>query len=135
MERNRRNVVFDLLRERICEPHESAHTHPHREILAADKAGRNVFRIWRSDHLMFLATRANCRTVALLPLLVVAVDLDELRVIDFFTERLYDGIHVDCETVGCDLSAIRESGRHVRNEGISGLGIALAEGPARDEFG
>jgi hypothetical protein len=37
-----RHVVLDLLRERVGQSGESAHVHPHGQILSFNKTGRNV---------------------------------------------------------------------------------------------
>src|SRR5882762_1308101 len=36
------NVIFDLLREAICKPRESAHSHTHRQVLPLDETGGNM---------------------------------------------------------------------------------------------
>ena len=46
-------------------------------------------------------------------------------------EVLNDGIQVSSQAVRCQLNTIRQPRGQVRDERISGLGIALAESPAR----
>lgn len=45
VKRNRACVVLDFLGESICQPSESPHCHPHREILAINVAGRDMLRV------------------------------------------------------------------------------------------
>jgi len=42
---DRGNVIFEFLGERIGEPSETAHRHPHGKVLALHEAGRNVVRV------------------------------------------------------------------------------------------
>jgi hypothetical protein len=54
------NMICDLLRERIGKPSESAHPHPHREVLAFDVTGRNMLRVRITDLVLFFAAVADC---------------------------------------------------------------------------
>jgi hypothetical protein len=47
--RKRGAVIFDLLRERVSEPGEAAHLHPHGEVLPFDVAGVDLLRIGVTD--------------------------------------------------------------------------------------
>jgi hypothetical protein len=39
------SVIVDLLREGVGQPRETAHSHPHRQILALDVTGRDVLPV------------------------------------------------------------------------------------------
>jgi hypothetical protein len=42
VERNRRDMMFELLGKRIRQARKSADAHPHRQVLALDVTGRNT---------------------------------------------------------------------------------------------
>jgi hypothetical protein len=58
-------MVFDLLRERIGQPSEAAHRHPHSEVLAFDVAGADVFRVGSAANSLAFAADALSWAVAL----------------------------------------------------------------------
>ena len=134
VERHGGGVVLDLLRERVRKPSEPAHTHAYREVLSFDVAGRNVFRVWISDNANFFAAGADSQAVSLLAFRLVAIILHEPCIVHVFAECLHDGIQVRCQPVRSKLHAIRKAGRHIGNEYVSSLGIALAKDPARNEL-
>ena len=106
VERYGRFVVLDLLGEAIREPGESAHPHPHREILALDVAGTDMRHLWIAKPDDLLAAVADCRAVALLPFGGVAEVLHELRVVNLVGEGIDDGIEVDLVAVRGELHAV-----------------------------
>jgi hypothetical protein len=115
-QRNGVRVILDLLREAVRQAGESPDLHPHREILPLYEAGRDVVRIGAPDHLNALSCRALRGAVPLLPLGMVAVDLDELRVVDSARERVNHGPQIHLVAVGGQLDSIRETTGNVFKE-------------------
>jgi len=82
MERDRGNVIFDLLRERIGQPSEPTHRHAHGEVLTLDIARANVLGIGIAGDPLAVAADAFGGAVALLSCARFGVLLDEHREID-----------------------------------------------------
>ena len=76
-------MVLQLLRESVGQPGEAPHRHPHGEILALDERGVDGHRVGVSFD-DGLADSINPDSVPVIP-------LDELREINFITERILDG--------------------------------------------
>src|SRR5687768_9309834 len=93
-----------------------------------------MLRVGFANYAFFFATSANSRTIALLALGIVSVNLHKPGVIDIFTERLQNGLEVSSQTVRGKLNAIRKAGGHIRHERISGLRVAFAKSPARNQL-
>src|SRR6478672_2243355 len=86
--RQRSNMMFDLLGECVRQPSEASHMHPHREILALDKTSADVLRIRIADLGASLATNALCWRIARVSRFrVSAVQLHEHRIVDVIMER------------------------------------------------
>jgi hypothetical protein len=85
-------VHVDFLAERVRQPREPAHRHPHREVLTLDVAGRDVLRVGVAGHVLRDATQALGRAVPRIWLFAGrAVELHEHRVIDIASEGILDG--------------------------------------------
>src|SRR5689334_7254203 len=87
-------MVLNLLGESIRQPGESAHLHPHGEVLTLNIAGADVLRIGiAADDVRFDAKTLR-GAVALLPFRIVAKHLYKLRIVNGATESLGNGSHV-----------------------------------------
>src|SRR5258708_22305963 len=80
------NVVLRLLAEGIRQASESAHTHPHREILTLDVTCTDVLRVRRSLLGVLLAGYALTRRVARVIVHRRAIDLLNDAVVDVIPE-------------------------------------------------
>jgi hypothetical protein len=89
-QRHGMRVIFDLLPERIGEPREPAHLHPHREVLPLDIGRADVLRVRASRDVLWRTAKALARAVARLAFRRGALDLVEHRVIDVRAERIFD---------------------------------------------
>jgi hypothetical protein len=78
--------VLDLLAEAVGQPRESAHPHPHGEVLALGIARGDVIRVGVAPAHFRSRAKALRRAVAGLAFRDVAVNLDELREVDVLTE-------------------------------------------------
>src|SRR5271155_1027526 len=87
-------VVLDLFRETICEPGEAPHAHPHRKILPLDVARRDVLGVGISCAAECLGAIDLRRAVAAGRMRNLAIELDELRVIDIGTEAGLDRFQI-----------------------------------------
>lgn len=84
-------VVLDLLRERICEPGEPAHVHPHREVLPLYVGRGDVRVVWPAlDGGLTDAAAFGRAVAALRAARWGAVELYQLRVIDIGTKGALD---------------------------------------------
>jgi len=89
VERDRRDVVLDLLGESVCEASEAPHVHPHRKVLAFDIGRADVFRVRLATDFLPLATDALGRTVACFSVAPRAVNFYEHGVVDFGAKRTH----------------------------------------------
>jgi hypothetical protein len=96
---NRRDVVFELLAESVRQPGESAHVHPHREVLSLYEAGGDVLAFRVAGHGLALAGDANCWTVAFLRLRRLAVNFYQLRKINIIAKGVFNGGEVGGQAI------------------------------------
>src|SRR5580704_2036605 len=82
MERDRMRVILHLLAERVRQSRESAHRHPHSQILALDITRGNVLWVWIASAAEGFRSMDLRRTVPARRMRNLAVHFDELRVID-----------------------------------------------------
>ena len=108
-QRNHVHVVLNLLGERIGQTSESAHLHPHCEVLALDEAGRDMAGIGIADDFYALGAQTLRRAVALLSFGIVAIDFDQLSVVYIAAKRIRDGVQVHLMSVRSELNAIRQA--------------------------
>ncbi len=137
VESNRVLVIFDLLGKGVRKAGESANTHTHRAILAFHKAGGDVRVCGFARNLRFACTHALSGTVARFWAFAerLAVNLHKLRVVDLAAESVFHGHEVGSMTVRGQLNAGGEPASKVMHE-VAGRGcIALADVPARNQFG
>lgn len=87
---NRVAKVVHLLAETIGKPRESPHLHLHRQVLALDKAGRNVIRIGTSHDDGCLRTDAFRRAIPDFLAFVRTVNLDQCGVVNLASECALD---------------------------------------------
>lgn len=128
-------VIVDFLRERVGEPGEAAHLHPHREVLALDVAGRDVAESRPAVDDGWDRADAGRRAVApAVALRIVAVELDQHRVVDVGAERERDGFQVDAMAVRRQLHAVGQAVREVVHEVLGVPCVAVADAPAHNQL-
>ena len=128
-------MVFDLLRKRIGKPGETAHLHPHREILPFHVASADVLRVGFANLGFFFAAVANGWAVPLLAFRIVSVDLNEHGIVDLFTEPVSHGGKVGPESVGSQLNAIGETAREILDEFGSATNVTASHQPRANQLG
>src|SRR6185437_206784 len=106
------------LRERIGQPRESPHLHPHREILPLNVACRNVLGVWTARNFHLSATDALWRTIAGIVFGTRAVELHEHGVIYLIVECFFDRREVGTMAVRRELHAIGKTLRQIIHESI-----------------
>ncbi len=129
-----RDVILNFLRERIGQPREAAHLHPHREILALNVARRNMLRVRIARDNYFAASDALRRAVTRLTLTVRAVQFDQHGIIHVGAERIFHGAQICAMAIGRKLHAIRKTFRQILNESIGRARITSTNQPRHDEF-
>lgn len=85
-ERNHRDVIVQLLAERVREAREASHIHPHIEILPFHVASRDVLFGRIAYNFDSLGPKTLCGAVAFLPFRIVAVNLLQLSEVDLAAE-------------------------------------------------
>src|SRR5438094_887885 len=98
-------VHLDFLAEAIRQSRESAHVHPHREILTLDKTRGNVARIRTSDHCLTCRASKARWTVASTVWFsrAAAIMLFKNRIIHADTGGVFDCVRIPIEAVRCQL--------------------------------
>lgn len=100
-------VIFHFLRKAVCQARESAHPHAHREVLALNKASRNMLRVWIPADCCSSASDARHRTVAaFIQARRHAVYLYEHAVINITAKGIFHGININAVTVRSELEAV-----------------------------
>ena len=133
-QRERVNMVVELLREGIGQSGEPTHIHSHVQILPLNVACAYVLRIGVANNGLLLATDASSRAVSPLTFRVVSVDFNQLGVINAIAERICDSGQVHLVPVSGQLDAISKPGLHVLQERRSGSRIAVSGQPADDKL-
>src|SRR5580658_4082605 len=103
------HVVVDLLAKSVREPREPAHAHSHVQVLSFDVTRRTVGAVGIATDSDSFGAKTLRRTVALLSLRSVAVDLHELREVDIVPKRFRNGIQVHLMAVRGQLNSIRQT--------------------------
>src|ERR1035441_6159126 len=93
-QRDHSDVVIELLTEGVRQPSETPHVHSHIEVLAFHIAGADVLMVRGADDIHALGAKTLRRAVTGLSLGIVAVNLDQLRVIYSRSERIRNGCQV-----------------------------------------
>ena len=120
-------------------PSESAHAHPHRQVLALHKRGGDIGRVWVASDALLKLARADGRAVAPLSGCVLAavafVHLDQHGVVDVRSEGAFDGLQVNLVAVRGQLHATREPVSEIADECLGCEAVAASDGPRRHELG
>lgn len=136
MQRDRRDVVLDFLRERISKSSKAPHGHPHSEVLAFDVAGRDVLHIGVANLGFFVAPSADSRAVSgFAGPGIGTVDFVKDGIVDIVLEGIKDRIQVNLVAVRRQLHAIRETVCQVLYKLRGASSIALANQPGADQLG
>jgi hypothetical protein len=98
-------MIVQFLRESVSQSGETAHVHPHRQILALYVRSRNVLWVWVSAYFFRLTADANGGRISRFIFQRVTVNLLQLRVIDIRAECFFDCGEISLMTVCCDLHA------------------------------
>ena len=109
VKRNRRDVILDFLRERIGQPSESAHLHSHREVLALDVAGADVFSGRTTANRSLRRTRADSGAVTALGVARLRIVFDQLPIVDVALESTANSREVGAMGIRRELNAICET--------------------------
>ena len=134
--RDRRDVVLDPLRERIGESREPANLHPHHQVLALDIRRADVLRVGVADERFLLASDAFRRTILSCARSAFidrsAVTFNQGRVVHFIAESSRDGMEVYPQAIGGQLHAIGESALEILVHGdpspnVPGVGIGSGQ--------
>ena len=99
VQRHRSLQVFQLLAERVRKAREAAHAHPHRQVLALNKAGRDMGLIGPAGDNRALGIPHARRAVATGADRLCLVYFNYLAVIDICTERVFGRLHLGLESV------------------------------------
>lgn len=129
------NVVLKFLGKPIGQSGESAHVHPHRKILALDVAGRDIPPVRISGNVGGECSNAASGTIVGFRFRVIAVQLDQHRVINFTAEGILNRVQINPMTVCCKLYAIRKSRCQISDEVIGVASGTASHKPARNQFG
>src|SRR5205823_4690330 len=113
VQRDRGDVILNLLTEGISQPSEAPHRHTHGEILPLDIACADMLRIWIAKAHNFVAAVADGGAVALLAFRCIPEMLHKLRVIDIIREGVNDRVQVNLVSVAGKLDAIRKAARKI----------------------
>jgi hypothetical protein len=131
---DRMNVIFNFLRERIRQPREAAHAHPHREILPLNVARRNVIRIGISSATKCLGPINFGRAIAASGMRYFAIELDELGIIDIGTKPGFDRFQICAMPIARDLNAVCEAPGKIADKFDCGRAAAIAYTPRRNQL-
>ncbi len=103
IERQHRNVALDALREHVGEPRETAHQHPHREVVPLDLGPAHVPRIGPAVDRVRDRAKTFRGAVSALVLRIRTVDFHELAVIHVCAELILDRILIRSQPIGREL--------------------------------
>jgi hypothetical protein len=131
---DRVSVVLDFLAECIRQSREPPHAHSHGEVLALDVARRNVPRIRVAGATERLASLYLCRAVAARGMRSLAVELDQLGVVNIGTETGLDRFKIGPVPVARDLDSVREPLREIADKFDGGCAAPIADAPGRNQF-
>jgi len=95
VERERVNVVRELLGEGVRQPSEPAHAHSHGQIVPLDVRRADVLRIWVTlDSLLPRAEALRRAVAALGSIRNLTVELHKLGIVDVATERALNRLQI-----------------------------------------
>src|SRR5437660_6734573 len=117
VDRNRRDMILNLLGKCVRKPRETAHPHPHRKILSFNVASADVRRIRVStDDFHISADAARWRIAPHLFIRWCSVNLLQLRVVHIHSERALDSLKVSLVTVCRYLHATLDAASAILHE-------------------
>jgi hypothetical protein len=136
IERDSRFQVVQLLAERIGESRKAAKMHSHAQIGPLDVTGRDSFDLRTATDLDWYSVQNLCRRIpvgafAVLP----SVNFDELGVVHFRSEAIFDGGNVGLESVSGELEATSDSVAQITGKDKGALGIPFANVIGQDHLG
>ena len=99
-QRQRVCVVLDLFAECVRQARETAHVHPHVQVLSFYIAGTDVLRIGAAKNDLALDTQTLRGAVPLLGFRIIPEYLDKLRVVDLIREGINHRVQVHFVAVG-----------------------------------
>jgi len=136
VKRQRVFMILNFLRERICQPREASHVHPHGEVLPFDVASRNVIPVGFSNNRGCNRADTLRRAVSsLCALRFVPVQFDQHRVVNLSSKSQVHGSQVSAMAVCGQLNAIGETRSEVGHEVLRVPSIAPTHSPARNNLG
>src|SRR5437762_1022466 len=106
-------MILNLFAECISRPSEAPHPHPHRKILPFDIACTYVLWVGVATNYLHIAANANGARIASVWLFGCAVNLLELRIVNFCAECLFYCVQINPVTVCGDLNASLYASRAV----------------------
>ena len=127
--------VLHLLGERIGQPREAAHLHPHGEVLAFGVAGGDVLGIGVAVAPAHIGPDALGGAIAALGFGCLPVDLGQHRIVDVRAECALHGLQVGLVAVRGQLHAVGEACGEIEHEGAGRVRIARADRERGDELG
>ncbi len=123
-------------RSALVKPGEAAHLHPHGEVLPLHIAGGDMGRIGSSRSLRLVSVPRHCAGLyRFLPFGIVAVNLDQLGVVDALTESVRNSHQVHLVAVRGQLNSIRQATGNVLKEFGSAPRIPPSNKPTDSELG
>ena len=128
------NVVVHLLTERVRQLGETAHSHPHVEVLALDIAGRNMVLIGVAGNRRSFGAKTLRRAVSRLPFRIVAVNLHQLREVNARSESIGNGGQIHLVAVRRQLNPVCQSAFNVLKERGSRPGVPRSCHPANHQL-
>jgi hypothetical protein len=128
------DVIFELLTEGVRQPGEPPHIHPHVEVLSLNVGRADMLRVGRTNDGLSLSAKTLRRAVTGCPLRIVAIDLDQLRIVDIFRESIGDGSQVHLVAVSSQLHAIRQPACNVLKELRRTPGVPPSNHPRDNEL-
>lgn len=134
IERQRENVVVELLAESVGEPGEAPHRHTHREVVPLDVRGRNMLAVGNAGDAAFAGADARRGAVAARNANLGAVQLHKLRVIDAAGESVVNCLYIRLVAVCSKLDAIGEPVGEVVHELRRVTGITPANEVGDDQL-
>src|SRR5260370_5680382 len=136
VQRQRVLVILNLLGERIREPGETSHVHPHGEVLPLNVTSRNVIPVGIPDDGRCNSADTLRGTVARFwPLRFVAVQLDQHRVVNLRPKSYLNGGQISSVAVCSQLNAVGDTRSQIVHEVLRVPRIASANAPARNNLG
>jgi hypothetical protein len=127
IEGERMAMVFQLLRERICEPCKPAERHARSEIVPLDIAGGNVFPGGSPLDRLRLHPAILRRTVARLAFRRRAVELNQRGVIDPCPERVLHGFQIHAVAIRGQLYSGGETTLQIGDERAGRVAVAIPD--------